>query len=148
MKKGFTLIELIFAIVIIGVLSAVAVPKFTSLKSNAEVSNVIKVAEDAYSSIPSAYVSRVDLNDENTTELNDLVNISGKGWDTTTTTDEITYSQDGGTTDIITLTLDEAGRTVSLSYNCAGFTDDTSDEKCQSSLGIGAATTLDKNVSF
>jgi len=35
-QKGFTLIELIITIVIIGVLAAVAIPKFLSLSSDAE----------------------------------------------------------------------------------------------------------------
>ena len=35
-QKGFTLIELIITIVIIGVLAAVAIPKFQSLSSDAE----------------------------------------------------------------------------------------------------------------
>jgi prepilin-type N-terminal cleavage/methylation domain-containing protein len=39
MKKAFTLIELIFAIVIIGVLASVAVPQFSGLSQNSKIAS-------------------------------------------------------------------------------------------------------------
>lgn len=44
MPKAFTLLELIMAIVIIGVLSAVAIPKFTGLSDNAKISAELSTA--------------------------------------------------------------------------------------------------------
>jgi len=44
MKKAFTLIELIFVIVIIGVLASVAIPKFTGLSDTAKISAELSTA--------------------------------------------------------------------------------------------------------
>jgi prepilin-type N-terminal cleavage/methylation domain-containing protein len=44
LKKAFTLIELIFAIVIIGVLASVAIPKFSGLTGNSKVAAELSTA--------------------------------------------------------------------------------------------------------
>ncbi|MEA3522022.1 MAG: type II secretion system protein [Campylobacterota bacterium] len=44
MKRAFSLIELIFAIVIIGVLASVAIPKFSGLSDNAKISAELSTA--------------------------------------------------------------------------------------------------------
>ena len=41
MKKAFTMIELIFIIVIIGILSVIAIPKLTATRTDAKVSSVL-----------------------------------------------------------------------------------------------------------
>ena len=51
MKNSFTLIELIFVIVIIGLLAVIAVPKFTHLTSNAKKSSIKAVVSSVQDSI-------------------------------------------------------------------------------------------------
>ena len=55
MKKAFTLIELIFVIVIIGVLTAVAVPKFSGLTDNAKISSELSTAASVHVAIDSCH---------------------------------------------------------------------------------------------
>ncbi len=82
LKKGFTLIELIFTIVIIGILASVAIPKYQNLKAKAQMNNMFKVLNDGAQSAYSAYINAVELEgiNENDVKLNNLIKISGKGW--------------------------------------------------------------------
>lgn len=45
MKKGFTLLELIVVIVVLGILAALAVPSFSTVKTNAAKAVATRVAE-------------------------------------------------------------------------------------------------------
>ena len=60
-KKGFTLIELLIVVVIIGILAAIAIPKFSNTKDKAKLASVktdirnFMTAEEAYFSDNSTY---------------------------------------------------------------------------------------------
>ncbi len=41
MKKAFTMVELVFVIVVIGILSAIAIPKFAATRDDAEITKAI-----------------------------------------------------------------------------------------------------------
>jgi prepilin-type N-terminal cleavage/methylation domain-containing protein len=65
-KNAFTLIELIFVIVIIGVLASVAIPKFKNLTTHAKTSGVKSVVTSVQSSIDNIHGKWI-INDSMTT---------------------------------------------------------------------------------
>ncbi len=77
-KKAFTLIELIFVMVVIGILAAVALPKFRGLSSNAKITAEIATASTIQSAIEDVHsdwiVSESGFtwgNNKNENDLND-----------------------------------------------------------------------------
>lgn len=78
MKKGFTLIELLVVVLIIGILSAVALPQYTKAVEKARMSNAISVLSSIYKAQQVYYLA----NNQYAQKLDDLdVGVTGEDVD-------------------------------------------------------------------
>ena len=91
-RKGFTLIELLIVVVIIGILAAIAIPKFANTKEKAYVASMksdlrnLVTAQEAYFSDRTAYTTTGGLGDAYKASAGVTVTVgtpSGTGWTAT-----------------------------------------------------------------
>lgn len=75
MKSGFSLLELIFSIVILGIIVVFAVPKFMDTKDSALVSTIKRDVNTAINSIQSYYLLNQKID-----KISDAMTISEANW--------------------------------------------------------------------
>ncbi|MDL2346061.1 type II secretion system protein [Campylobacter hyointestinalis] len=64
MKKAFTMIELVFVIVILGILASLAVPKLAATKTDADAAKIVVEMKNIFDKIAASYVSNPELSAE------------------------------------------------------------------------------------
>lgn len=106
MKKGFTMIELIFVIVILGILAAVAIPKLAATRDDAEVSKFCSNAATAVSDIGAYYTAKGKF----ATTLTDMTNVGPFN----------TNNLQAKGVDCATFTISDADGNLTVAHNAGG----------------------------
>ena len=74
MRKGFTMIELIFVIVILGVLASVAIPRLAATRDDAEVAKAATNLTTAVSDITAYYTAKGKFSSNMSQKFNEITN--------------------------------------------------------------------------
>jgi general secretion pathway protein G len=119
MRKGFTMIELIFVIVILGILAAVAIPKLTATRDDAQVAKGLSEVSMAIRDMGAYYTARGDFN---ATNLGDMTNVTlDQDNGSATGNYDYAYHYETNGNDCVLIELEDDNGTIQVSN--AGATD-------------------------
>lgn len=121
MKKAFSLLELIFAIVVIGIIASFAIPKYMDTRDSALASTIQRDVVSAASSIQSYYLVNRKID-----KISDAISLNEKNW--TITDKKITFNDNSNTcvelevkTEVISLTVTKSAGNVCKALDDIGM---------------------------
>ena len=124
MRKGFTMIELIFVIVILGVLASVAIPRLAATRDDAEVAKAATNLTTAISDITAYYTAKGKFTSSVRSDLTKITNALNKSGQLNVKGDTTCVSVTLPTTTATSITTASNKVELTLNFGSAGGKND------------------------